>query len=99
MCGGGRAVLKSGERGREKEKGGDAREGMSRGWTRVKVEAKERERNREEQVRRGRGDELRREEVGSTGVSERRWTQGESLGVKRKEVGRPRERVQGEGWW
>ena len=79
VCGG---VLKSGERGREKEKGGEALEEMSRGWTRVKVEAKERERNQEEQVRRGRGEELRREEVGSPGVSERRWTQGESQGSR-----------------
>lgn len=50
MCVG---VLMSGERGREKEKGGEVWEGMSSGWTRVKVEAKERERNQEEQVRRG----------------------------------------------
>ena len=36
LCG----VLMSGERRREKERGGEAWEGMRRGWTRVKVEAK-----------------------------------------------------------
>lgn len=39
----------SGERGREKEKGDEVWEGMRRGWTRVKVEAKKKKKREKEE--------------------------------------------------
>lgn len=76
----------------EKEKGDEAWEGDTKGLERVKVEAKKKGERRMKgksgrtEEKRGRG-ESRKEKTGSLGVSERRWTQGESWWPRGEEQG------------